>query len=66
MVGLVSIITPTFQSADFIAETIASVQNQTYSNWEMIIVDDGSTDATEKIIKNILLNDNRIQFFKLI
>ena len=65
MIGLVSIITPTFQSADFIAETIASVQNQTYSNWEMIIVDDGSTDATEKIIKNILLNDNRIQFFKL-
>lgn len=65
MIGLVSIITPTFQSADFIAETIASVQNQTYSNWEMIIVDDGSTDATEKIIKNILLNDNRIHFFKL-
>lgn len=65
MEALVSIITPTFNSANFIAETIASVQNQTYSNWEMIIVDDGSNDATESIIQNILLKDDRIQFYKL-
>lgn len=65
MEALVSIITPTFNSANFIAETITSVQNQTYSNWEMIIVDDGSTDATENIIQNILLKDDRIQFYKL-
>uniref|UniRef100_UPI004047711F glycosyltransferase family 2 protein n=1 Tax=Flavobacterium sp. TaxID=239 RepID=UPI004047711F len=52
---LVSIITPSYNSAKFIAETIQSVQNQTYQNWEMIIIDDGSSDE----------NDKRIQFHKL-
>jgi len=65
MEALVSIITPTFNSANFIAETIASVQNQTYSNWEMIIVDDGSSDETESIVASIIENDKRIQFYKL-
>lgn len=65
MSALVSIITPTYNSAKYIAETILSVQNQTYSNWEMIIVDDGSVDETEHIIKSISVHDNRIQFFKL-
>ncbi|MBF02756.1 MAG: glycosyl transferase [Flavobacterium sp.] len=65
MEALVSIITPTFNSANYIAETIASVQNQTYSNWEMIIVDDGSSDETEYIVALIIENDKRIQFYKL-
>lgn len=65
MEALVSIITPTFNSANYIAETIASVQNQTYSNWEMIIVDDGSSDETENIVASIIENDKRIQFYKL-
>lgn len=65
MKALVSIITPTFNSANFIAETIASVQKQTYLNWEMIIVDDGSTDKTENIILSLIEKDNRIQFHKL-
>lgn len=65
MEALVSIITPTFNSANFIAETIASVQKQTYSNWEMIIVDDGSSDETESIVASIIENDKRIQFYKL-
>jgi len=47
--ALVSIITPSYNSAKFIAETIQSVQNQTYQNWEMIIVDDGSSDETESV-----------------
>lgn len=62
---LVSIITPTFNSAKFIDETIQSVRNQTYNNWEMIIVDDGSTDNTEEIISLVVKNDNRIRFYKL-
>ena len=63
--ALVSIITPSYNSAKFIAETIQSVQNQTYSNWEMIIVDDGSSDETENVVLSIIENDNRIQFHKL-
>ncbi len=62
---LVSIITPAYNSAKFIAETIQSVQNQTYTNWEMIIVDDCSTDNTEQIIYEIQQTDSRIHFFKL-
>ena len=65
MNALVSIITPSYNSAKFIAETIQSVQNQTYTNWEMIIVDDGSSDETESVVLSIIENDNRIQFHKL-
>lgn len=65
MTALVSIITPSYNSAKFIAETIQSVQNQTYQNWEMIIVDDGSSDETESVVLNIIQKDNRIQFHKL-
>ena len=46
MNDFVSIITPCFNSEKFISETILSVQNQTHNNWEMIIVDDCSTDKT--------------------
>ena len=65
MEALVSIITPSYNSANFIAETIKSVQNQSYSNWEMILIDDGSIDNTEEIILSLIENDTRIQFYKL-
>ncbi len=65
MNSLVSIITPTFNSASYIAETIQSVQNQSYTNWEMIIVDDCSTDATLEIIKKIQETESRIQLHRL-
>ena len=58
----VSIIMPTYNRAAYIAETVESIFNQTYKNWELIIVDDGSDDNTEKIITQ--LNDERIQFYK--
>lgn len=61
MAQLVSIITPTFNSANFIAETIQSVQNQTYQSWEMIIVDDGSSDETVSVIQQIQKVEARIQ-----
>ena len=60
----VSIITPTFNSERFIAETILSVQAQTYQDWEMLIVDDGSTDKTLEIISSFQENDSRIKIFK--
>lgn len=62
---LVSIITPAFNSEMFISESIRSVQNQSYGNWEMIIVDDGSSDATASIVAEMALNDERIRFFQL-
>ena len=63
--ALVSIITPSFNSEKFIAETIQSVQNQTYQNWEMIIVDDCSLDKTVSIAEEIAVSDSRIKIFKL-
>ncbi len=65
MESLVSIITPCYNSAKYIGETITSVQKQSYQNWEMLIIDDGSTDETETIVLSFLENDNRIQFHKL-
>jgi len=61
---LVSIITPCYNSANYIEETINSVINQTYTHWEMLIVDDGSTDASVEIIKSYLIKDTRIQLFE--
>ena len=62
---LVSIITPSYNGEKYISKTIESVINQTYKNWEMIIVDDLSTDKTEHIVKSYQKNDKRIKFFKL-
>lgn len=61
----VSIITPTYNCAHFIGETIESVINQTYQDWEMLIVDDCSKDNTEEIVKQYSQNDNRIKYIKL-
>src|SRR6478609_4514186 len=63
--NLVSIITPSFNSEKFIAGTIQSVQNQTHLNWEMIIVDDCSTDQSGSIIERFSAKDNRVRFFQL-
>lgn len=59
---LISIIMPSYNTAKYINESIRSVINQTYSNWELIIVDDCSSDNTDEIIKNI--NDDRIIYIK--
>jgi glycosyltransferase involved in cell wall biosynthesis len=58
----ISIILPTYNRAALIGETIASVRLQTYTNWELIIVDDGSVDNTEEVVAAI--GDHRIRFYK--
>ena len=60
---LVSIITPSYNTAAFIADTIRSVQAQSYTNWEMIIVDDCSTDNTDVVVRGYL-SDTRIKYLK--
>ncbi|MFD2891010.1 glycosyltransferase family 2 protein [Flavobacterium chuncheonense] len=59
---LISIIIPTFNRAHLIGETLDSVLAQTYSNWECIIVDDGSVDNTIEILKDYVNRDKRFQF----
>jgi glycosyltransferase involved in cell wall biosynthesis len=65
MNNLVSIITPNYNSEKFISETIKSVLNQTYKNWEMIIVDDVSSDKSIDIITSFCKKDARIQLHQL-
>ena len=57
---LVSVITPVYNGAEFLAECIESVLKQTYSNWVYTIVDNASTDATPEIIAHYAKKDSRI------
>jgi len=59
-----SIVIPTFNRETFIVKTIGTVLAQTYKNFELIIVDDGSTDGTEGLISKI--SDSRIKYFKTV
>lgn len=60
--GLVSIIMPSWNTGRFIAESIQSVIDQTYQNWELLIVDDCSTDKTDEVVANF--HDERVKYFK--
>ena len=62
MNDLVSVIMPSWNCGRLIAESISSIQAQTYQNWEIIVVDDCSIDNTESVVKSF--NDPRIRYFK--
>lgn len=59
---VISIVVPCYNQAEFLPETLNSVLVQTYSNWECIIVNDGSTDDTETIAKEWALKDERFKY----
>ncbi|MDT0295761.1 glycosyltransferase family 2 protein [Mesonia ostreae] len=61
---LVSIIIPTYNRAHLISETLDSIKEQTYTNWECIVVDDGGTDHTENILEAYIKEDSRFKFLK--
>lgn len=60
--GKVSIIMPTWNCAQYICTTIKSVMNQTYTNWEILVQDDCSTDNTYKILEPYIEKDSRIKY----
>lgn len=61
---LVSIIIPVYNRVQLIGETLDSILNQTYNNWECIVVDDGSTDDTIRVVKQYSQKDSRIKLYK--
>ncbi len=61
---LVSIITPNYNCKNFIAQTIKSVLSQTYTNWEMLIVDDCSTDGSYEVALEYVSSDKRIKVIR--
>ena len=61
--NLVSIITPVYNATRFIKDTAKSVFNQSYSNWEWILVDDCSKDNSWLILSELAKNDNRVKIY---
>ncbi|MNK66764.1 putative glycosyltransferase EpsJ [compost metagenome] len=64
MNNLISILIPTYNRAHLIGETLNSLLGQTYRNWECIVVDDGSTDNTEEVLKKYSENDLRFKYYR--
>jgi glycosyltransferase involved in cell wall biosynthesis len=60
---LISIIIPTFNRASLIDVTLNSIINQSYTDWECIVVDDGSTDKTAEVLNAYILKDSRIKYY---
>ena len=65
MKNKISVLMPTYNDGDSIIETLDSLINQTYKNWQLIIIDDGSTDDTKEVINNYKKEkdkDNKIKY----
>jgi len=65
MTPQISVVIPTYNRESTLPRAIRSILAQTFQNWELIVVDDCSTDKTEDIVKYFSLNDNRINYFRL-
>lgn len=61
---MISIVVPTYNRSEYLSESIDSVLRQTYKDWELIIVDDGSTDSTPKLMEYYLKLDERIKYYR--
>src|SRR5690606_22179293 len=59
-----SVVCPLYNKKDYIEKTILSVQQQSYENWEMIVVDDGSNDGSFELVSKYIETDSRIKLFK--
>jgi len=62
---LISVIVPAYNASEYIVDTIKTISNQTYNNIEIIIVNDGSTDDTELVVKGMIDSDNRIKLITI-
>ena len=60
--GKVSVLMGVYNCASTVLEAIRSIQEQTYTNWEMIIVDDCSKDDTKEVVEKYMENDSRIKY----
>lgn len=60
----ISIVMPTYNGASFLNRTLKSIQNQTFTNWECVIINDGSSDATPNILKAFASTDHRFRVFE--
>lgn len=61
---MISIILPTYNGAKWIRSSIESVQAQSYGDWELLVIDDGSVDNTKEIVGNLAIQDSRIRYIK--
>lgn len=64
MADMISVIVPVYNSARFVREAVISVLAQTYQEFELIVIDDGSIDGSGEILKELARNDDRIKFLK--
>lgn len=60
----ISIIMPCYNAESYVSEAIASIQSQTFQEWELLVIDDASTDNSQSVVENLVVNDSRIQLFK--
>src|SRR4051794_38722133 len=61
---MISIVMPSYNSAEFIEQAIASVRAQTFPHFELLVCDDGSTDETVQIVERLMRDDSRIKLLR--